>query len=168
MVALNTDVLGLLDLDESANEREVNQKLICFYAAQGFPAEDIAKKVSVSETVVDVVLTSTEGASQVIRLQNTLYPNTKDRVGRIANLALDKQIRLLLNSTDDKLVYAVSEKLLDRAMGRAVQTVETKNLNLNVDVTQIDKQIEAQMDRIKSLESMSERLKKSNEDSISV
>ena len=160
MVAPNESqgVSDLLGLTSTSGERETNRKLICFYSAQGLPAEQIAEMLDVSDAMVDVVTSSDEGASMVILLQNSFNEDPKQRLKRISHIAIDKQMKVLLTSTDDKVIAQISEKLLDRAEGKAIQTIENRNLNVNVDASKIDDQLDAQTARLNALKDMEQKL----------
>ena len=170
MVALQNTKLDLnevLGLTDATTERELSRKLITFYTAQGMPRELLCEKLQVTSQVVDIVLKSREGAAEIIRLQGLMFPNVHDRVRRLSHIALDKQSEILLRSEDDKLIAQVSEKMLDRGLGKATQVIESRNFHFEAgDIKQVESAIDQQINRIAKLEEMSKKLETASKDII--
>lgn len=165
MVANSSQFLKVLDSDESqplaeVSEREGNLRMVCFMIAQGESVESTARKLDLTETYVQGCISSARGADMVVRIQGALFPDVKLRIERLANLALDRKVKLMLTSTNDAVVNSVTTDILDRTLGKAIQITENRNLNLNMnDANALDRAIAAQQEKLKKLEAIELRLK---------
>jgi len=165
MVALTPSISDVLELEKHPpkSEAEANFRLTCFLAAQGDDRETIAKKLGILVEVVDTFLSSSRGSTMMLRMQSALFPDPKVRIKRLANTALDTQVRLMLTSKDEKIRAAVSQNLLDRAEGKATQVIENRNLNVNLnDAVALDRAIVGQQERLAKLEEMAKKLDSSS------
>jgi len=141
-------------------EREGNQRMVCFLAAQGDDVDMIAKKLDLPVAFVNGCVNSAQGADMIIRLQNAIFPDVKLRIERLANMALDRKVKLMLTSQNDAVVNSVTTDILDRTLGKAIQVTENRNLNLNMnDPHALDKAIEAQSEKLAKLEAIEARVR---------
>lgn len=144
---------------EQLSSNEVDYRLVAFFAAQGVPMDDIAQRMEKPVEWVDVVLGSSRGSDLMLKYQASLFPNVQDRVKRLASIALDTQVKMLLTSQSEKTLLTLTNNLLDRSMGKAIQVTETRSINVNVDdVDALDRALIAQQERLKKLESMERAL----------
>lgn len=160
MIGLDNDqittLLGLRPVDAPA---VLNGKLICFYVAQGEPADAVAKKLGCSNEQVERILASPEGTEMVIRLQTALYPDVRTRIAKITHLAVDTKFRLLMTSTSEAIKDKVATDLLDRAMGKATQVTENRNYNFDAkDAEALQRQLDAGRERLDKLATMKRAL----------
>lgn len=142
------------------SEREGNIRLVCFLAAQGEGVETIARKLDLPEAFVDGCIHSSQGADMIVRFQNAIFTDVPTRINKVANLALDRKIKLMLTSTNDAVVNSATSDLLDRSLGKAVQVTENRNLNFDMnDPRALDKAIQAQLSKLQQLEVIEARVK---------
>ncbi len=157
------NILAALDGETptaALGEREGNIRLVCFMAAQGDTQEAIARKLDLSETFVDAVLSTPSGADMVVRLQATMFPDTRSRLTRLSNVALDKKTKILLTSQNEALVNTVATDILDRVLGKATQVTESRNFNFNAsDMESLDRAIASQGEKLKKLDEIELRLR---------
>ena len=164
MVAEKNTLLEVLDVVQDKplsqlTEREGNIRMVCFLAAQGDDVGTIVRKLDLPEQFVLGCINSSQGADMIVRLQNAMFPDVRLRIDRLANLALDRKVKLMLTSTNDAVVNAVTTDLLDRTLGKAIQVTENRNLNLNMnDPLALDKAIEAQSEKLAKLEAIEARV----------
>lgn len=132
--------------------------MVAMLSALGTPAADISSRLGLPQNRVECYMTEPATADLIIRLQGSLYPDPAVRVKRVANMALDKIVKTML--TDGKQGFAAAESLLDRAMGKAIQVTENRNLNVNMnDPKAVDSAIAAQTERIARLEASQSKLR---------
>ena len=139
---------------------EKDKQMVAVLVAVGEPAEQTAGKLGLDRKVVEEYLKSPEGSEQVIRIQTALYPDPGQRLKRLAHLAIDTNVRLLLRGKSEAVVAKVAADVLDRSQGKAVQVHENRNLNVNVtDLAAADRALKAQEERLKKLEEVALKLK---------
>lgn len=165
MALLKTSVLDILDIEPAAPAATRppldprDHKMIRLLVAMGEPLKQVASKLGVLERDVEQSIKSNDGMDEVIRLQTALFPDPAVRVKRIANLALDTQLKLLIRSTSDTTLAKVSQDILDRAGGKATQITENRNLNINVsDGASLDRALKASMERLDRLEETRQKM----------
>jgi hypothetical protein len=108
---------------------------------------------------VETLLSEPANADLVIRLQGSLYPDVQQRIKRLGNAALDQIHKTMLTGAP-KERFAAAESLLDRAIGKAIQVTESRNLNINVnDPKAVDAALTTQQSRIAKLEQARDKLK---------
>lgn len=153
------DLLGV-GPREGGEMDERDRKMICMLVAMGEPIEAVARKVEVEEKVVHAIIGSDDGMDQILRFQMAMFPDPMVRVKRMANLALDTQMKLMTRAgTSDSVLAKVTQDVLDRAMGKATQVVENRNLNVNVtDMQSADRALKAQQERLARLEAVQQKL----------
>lgn len=157
-------MLDILDIEpaKSSSKKpldENGQRMVCLLVALGEPLEQIARKLEVTRTEVDKVINSPGGIEQVIRFQTAAFPDPLARVKRMAHLALDTQMRLLIRSTSDATVAKVASDILDRSTGKATQVIENRNLNVNItDTASADRALRATEERLERLLAVEQKL----------
>ena len=136
-----------------------DKKMICLLIAMGEPEEAVARKLGFDKNTVNKVIRGNDGIETIIRLQTAAFPDPQARVKRMANVALDRMMKLLMHSTSDATVAKVAGDILDRSMGKATQVVENRNLNVNVtDMASADRALKAQQERLERLEATQKKL----------
>jgi hypothetical protein len=140
---------------------EKDKKMVCLLIAIGEPEEAVARKLGFSKAQVSAVIRGDDGIEMIIRLQTAAFPDPHARVKRMANLALDTQLKLMLRSDSDAVVAKITSDILDRSMGKATQVVENRNLNVNItDMASADRALTAQHERLARLEAQQQKLLK--------
>lgn len=138
------------------SEREQNQKLMALYAAVGDSAEAIARKLSLPDAVVNAFLNSGQGVAQVLRFQQTYIQDPAQRVKALGNAAVDVIFTIARTADKPETRLKAAVDLADRAMGKAVQVVENRNINFDVgNIDEMERQIAARQERVSKLREMS-------------
>jgi len=163
MVALQKLDLNLLELEEpgqSLEPRSVDIKLVTFLRAHGLSVPEIALKTSLTEGRVTAILSSEKVTEDIFKVQRTLNYSPAERIQSVVNLALETKVRILAHSNDEKLKNLVATDLLDRGMGKAVQTILSQNMNFNASsVDQVDDNLEQLSKRLALLETQRDKLR---------
>ena len=158
-------MLDVFELDPVKPEQKLDPrdiKMICLLTALGEPVEQISRKLGVDKEEVSKLIRKDDAIELIIKLQTSVCPDPMARVKRMANMALDTQLRLLMKSTSDAVVSKITFDILDRASGKATQVIESRNLTGNVtDMEQVDKALTAQQERLERLEALQKKLLKS-------
>lgn len=155
--------LDVFELEPTAAPKAVlderDKKMVCLLIANGEPEEAVSHKLGFTMKQVSDVIRSDGGLEMIIRLQTALYPDPMQRVKRLGNMALDAQLRILLRSTSDATVAKVASDMLDRGSGKAVQVVESRNLNVSItDMAAADRAMKTANERLAYLEDQQNKL----------
>jgi len=138
---------------------EDEEKMVAILIAIGEPYEQVARKMKLDKHSVQLFLKSADGIEQIIRVQTSMFPDPSARIKKIANLAIDAQLRLLLRGSSDAVTAKVAQDILDRSMGKATQVAEIRNLTINVtDLASADRALSAQQERLARLEALQNKL----------
>lgn len=153
--ALDLSVLGL------QKDAVIDSKLVALLSAQGLSASDIANRLDIAESRVELILMRPETTSLVFKLQSALRFSPEQQIEAALPRAVEKKIFLMLHSSDEKVQSACATEIIDRARGKPVQTMLTGTLNQNDDLQQVDKNFQALQERLAKLEEQREVLKRS-------
>lgn len=150
--------LSILDLTpsttvvDSSEARAVDKKLVHVLVALGEPVEAVSRKLGVSISFVEQLIKSSEGTAEIIRLQSALFPDPQVRIKRLANLALDTKVKLMLSAKSEVVRNAASTDILDRAGGKAIQRTEVVNSFEDLTPDALDRTIAKQKEKLDMLE----------------
>jgi hypothetical protein len=157
MVALKKLDLSLLELPA---ENLADVKLVTFLRAHGLAVEEIATKLNLSVGRVEAILKSPQVTEDMFRIQRTLNFTFEARLQTVAQIALDEKIKVMLHGKDERTRSAAASDLMDRAKGKAVQTVLSQNINYNMStVEEVDDNLSQLQARLAVLEEQRGKLK---------
>lgn len=160
-----------LGLDEQAAQKrqlETDGKLVCLLVAMGEPTSLIAGKLGVDIPFIDKIVRSTKGMEQILRMQTSLCPDPLVRVKKMANSALDVKFKLMHTAESEAVRNAAASDILDRSGGKAVAIVENRHTVEVSDLVNIDKAMQAQMEKLRKLDEIEARLKNVTPEAIAV
>lgn len=147
-------------LAEEARESFVTEKMICLLVSMGESADTIARKLSVPVSRVEAVIATPQNVDTIIKMQATICPEPLERLKKLTNLAIDVKVKLLMTAKSETVRDNVASDIIDRAMGKAIQITESRNINFDVkDIGALDKALEAQMARLNKLEATQKALR---------
>lgn len=150
MVTLKKLDLAVLDLPAG---KQIDDKLIALLASQGLAPDEIARRLDMEEFTVTVILGKPEVTRLIFKLQSALSYTSEQQLEAALSFAVQKLIWLMKHSADEKMQKACSAEVIDRVLGKPVQTVNNRNLNYNSsDVQAIDSNYVALQKRLEKLE----------------
>ena len=138
---------------QASNEQLL--RVVSALAATGSDVGTISKTLGLVEDQVRELLGTKLAAATIARIQSVFYPDASQRVTQLGNLALDTILQVMLTAEKDSDRLKAAQDLADRALGKATQVVETRNLNFNVgEVEQLDQSIEMLQKKIADTQRM--------------
>lgn len=158
--------LSILDLALSGTTpsvatevREQDKKLVLTMVALGEPTDAVARKLGVRLPFIDSLVKSDEGVNEIIRLQSALFPDPQLRIKKLANLALDVKLRLMLTAKSEVVRNSASTDILDRAGGKAVQRTQEVNSFDDLTPEALDRTIAKQNEKLDKLKATEARIR---------
>lgn len=143
----------------SPRESAMRTQMVCLMIANGEPISSVATKLKLSEKLVENIVMIPSSMEMIVRFQHDIAPEPRQRIGKMASIALDVQTRLLLGSAPDSVKAMVSENVLNRAMGKATQVIETRTLHFDLkDAAAIDNAMKASQEKLKRIEDLQKTL----------
>lgn len=140
---------------KAPTKREQNQQLMAAMYAAGDGVDEIAKKLDIDQATVAAFVSSKYGATMIVRLQAAYTPDPRQRVTKMAHSALDTLQVLMLTAQSETVKLGAANSIADRAMGKAVQVVESRNFNFDVNNLQdLDRSLGSLDEQITKLEQM--------------
>lgn len=136
---------------------EKDMQAACLFVAMGEPTEAVARKMGINLGSLNQWLRSDAGMDLLIRLQTGLFQDPQDRIQRMQHMALDTQLRLLTKGSDT-VQAKISDSLLDRGSGKAVQKQEGRKAITVADMANADRMLATQQDKLSRLEEMRKKL----------
>jgi hypothetical protein len=129
--------------------------------ARGCSLETLAEKYSMKPMDLENLEKQEFFQDEVIRMQGVLEIPVEQLVENAATVAFEKRFRLMMTTTDEKILEKITEGFLDRKMGKATSRVEvtSRNFNVSADISQIDKDIEKVQGQINAIEQEYKKLK---------
>lgn len=123
--------------------------------ALGLGDAQVSTALDIPEARVKVVRALEETHDVVLRIQLALGMSAEQRIANAVNLALDVKMKALADESDKKHQQLVSTEILDRHMGKPVQTTASIAVTLkgNRSLPEINKNFSALLDRLQRLES---------------
>lgn len=90
----------------------------------------------------------------VLKVQLALGQSSEQRIANAVNMAIDVKIRALSDSTNKRDQLATSTEILDRHMGKPVQTVASIAMTIkgSKSIKEVDSKFDALMQRLQHLE----------------
>lgn len=144
----------------SFNEQELAMKMVCLLVANGETTKATAQKCGCDESWVRKVISSPAGMDMIVRFQHDSNPSLAGRLGKMAGIALDVQLKLLLSETSTDAVKAkVAQEVIDRAHGKAIQITENRNVSFDLkDAVALDQALLASQEKLRRIEEMQKKL----------
>jgi len=159
---MKTSILDILDIEPAKPAQELSEevkKMVLLLIAIGEPSEQVAAKFRLSKFDVDQLVKSKEGIEAILRMQTALFPDAQVRIKKLAHLAVDQQVRLMLTAKSEGVRAKIAADMLDRSVGKAVQVIENRNVAMaGMDMEATDHALRAQEDRLARLEAVQRRL----------
>jgi hypothetical protein len=150
-------------------EKRINDRLIAVLVASGHSSEQIAARLELPEKEVEQVVLSPRTTQMVFKLQSAMGLKPDEMLERAAPLAVQKKVWLMLHSEDEKVQNAAATDVLDRALGRAVQKIETRNISVQLEsLPQVEDHLSRLQTRLVQLETERLKLEASQTDGRSV
>jgi len=163
---VKTSILDILDIEPAKPAQVLGddiKKMVLLMIAIGEPSEQVAAKFRLSKDIVDALIRSKDGTEQILRMQTALFPDAQVRIKKLAHLAVDQQVRLMLTAKSEGVRARVATDMLDRSIGKAVQVIETRNIAMaGMDLQATDHALRAQEERLARLEAVQKRLDKAS------
>lgn len=146
---------------------EVQEQIVHMRADPRFKACALLRAFSVPAEIIAEVFDLTEpevGSALLVPEYRQMYTKWSVRIKelsggavfeRLLPLAVHVQEMYLSDETaDPKVRLGVADKIVDRVKGKPTQSLEVRSLNVNMDVegTRFDEQIQTTLERIKTLE----------------
>lgn len=127
--------------------------------AVGLPNEVMLQIFDWTEEELETMKVSPRISELTNQIQVALNMDPSKRLAAAMNLAIDTKLHLL-RTGDHKIKQAVSTDVMDRVLGKPLQTTQNLNQNLNVTVTgtELDKRLEQADARIRLLEDKRRKL----------
>lgn len=135
-------------------------KLIVFGSVAGLNNEHMAMLLGVNESSIDIAKQTGVFSDLYNQAIACLSLTGEQRIAKAIPLVLDKKMKILTSSKDEKLVSQVGSEFLDRHYGKATQTVQTIGTTLQVSTTleDIESKTSAVLTRLAKLESSRNKL----------
>ncbi len=123
--------------------------------ALGLADSQVAEALDIPEGRSTLVRSLSESQDLVLKIQLALGMSAEQRIANAVNLALDVKIKALSDESDKKSQLATSTEILDRHMGKPVQTMASIAVTLksNRSLPEINKNFDALLARLNALES---------------
>ena len=135
-------------------------KSIAVLVALGLADSQIAKILGTSDSRVEVVKGMADVSSAVLDIQVALSVTPEQRIANAVNTALDKKMKLMLTSDDEKLVDKIANDFLDRHWGKPTQMIQSVGVTISTTTDQksLDKKLEAVNTRLQQLKDQRSKL----------
>lgn len=139
--------------EQTSNEQLL--RVVAALAATGSDVDTICKTLGLKPDQVRQILSDKRAAATISRIQSVFFPEPGARVKKLGNLAVDTILQLMLTAEKDETRLKAAQDLADRALGKAVQVTENRNINFNVDeVNNLDQSIETLQKKIDDTQRM--------------
>lgn len=139
------------------------ERAVAIALAAGLSEEQGASFTGVSVDTFRSISSRTAVADLVNKAQAALALSPEQRIARAIPAVIDKKIRILYTSQDDKLTSQVGTEFLDRHFGKPVQTVNSLSATIqaNISVDELDSRMAALTKRLEAIQSQKNRLRDS-------
>jgi hypothetical protein len=136
------------------------EKCIAVLVAMGLSDSQISKILQVSEPRLESLKALPSIALTVLDIQVALSLSPEQRIANAINTALDKKMKLMLTSDDDKLVNSIADSFLDRQFGKATQMIQSTSVTISASTnqTELDRRLDAVKSRLALLDSQKNKL----------
>lgn len=137
------------------------ERAVALALASGLNEEQAASLTNVSVANFRDLASRPVVADLVNKAQAALTLSPEQRIARAIPAVIDKKLRALHTSKDDKLVSAIGTELLDRHFGKPVQTVNSfgATIQATTSVEELDARLAAINNRLKVLDSAKSKMK---------
>jgi hypothetical protein len=134
--------------------------------AVGLSDEQVAKILDLLGPV-DAEIMRERTQETVLAIQVAMNYPVEKRIAVATAAAMDIKMRIMASSADDKLKNIVATEMLDRNLGKPVQTTQSLNMNVNVGGKNLDAQLDLAMQRLALLQGKREKLTLSHSNNVS-
>lgn len=139
---------------------ELLVKIVCKSVAEGESIQAVSNKIGLALADVQLILEHPKSQDMIVRFQAEVSSDPAGRIRKMTNMALDVQTRLLLDKKTPATVLAkLSNDLIDRNQGKAIQITENRNMNFEMkDADALDRALSAQNEKLRRIEELQKRL----------
>ncbi len=139
---------------------ETFQKAVALCLALGLSTAQASKFLNVKPLDLERFKQTSKAADLANELQVAVSYSPEQRIAASVTHVLDRKIKILHTSKDDRLVNAVGTEILERQFGKAIQMTQSVSVSLtqNSSVEEVDAKMNAAMARLKQLEANQKRL----------
>jgi len=136
------------------------EKTIAVLVATGLSDSQISKILTISEERLGVLKKLHSISVAVLDIQVALSLSPEQRIANAINTALDKKLKLMMTSDDDKLVDKIASDFLDRQYGKATQMIQSTSVSISANANQsdVDRKLAAVNERLGMLQSQRKKL----------
>lgn len=144
----------------SSNKPDPLHSAIASDRARGCSIDSLAEKYSMPSGAIESLEKQKSFQELVIKMQGVLEIPVEQRVENAATVAFEKRYKLMMTSTDERIIEKISEGFLDRKMGKAPAKLEvtSRNFNISGDLGQINKDIETAQLAVDAIEAEQKKL----------
>ena len=152
------DAMEMLTLQLGEWGKDVLKFHAMLYAI-GLSNEQVARVMDEDLYVAEELRNSPQVVDKVLLIQTSLGYSAEKRIACAVHGALDVKIKLL-GSRDEKIAAATANDILDRNLGKPMQTVQSINTNLNItsDPKELDSRVSQLNQRLALLEDKKRKL----------
>jgi hypothetical protein len=158
---MKSSILDILEIEAPASDVWTDElkKMVLLMVAIGEPISQVAGKFKLKVEQVENLVKSRDGTEAILRMQTALFPDAQVRLKKLAHIAIDQQLRLMLTAKNEGVRAKIASDMLDRSVGKAVQAVENKNQAMaDMDLASADRALLAQEERLARLEATQKQL----------
>jgi len=159
MVSLSKpDLTSLLGPDGPLDS--MLEKSIAVLVAIGLSDCHISKILQISELRLETIKKIDSVATAILDIQVAMSLSPEQRVANAINTALDKKIKIMLTSDDDKLVNTIADSFMDRQYGKATQMIQSTSVTISATTnqTELDRRLNAVNSRLALLDGQKKKL----------
>lgn len=129
--------------DEDKKQVSTVHRALAFERARGKTVPELAEDFGMTIQAVEKLTQARWFTDLVFQLQTGDGMTYEERLDSLVDIALEKQARILMTSQDEKLLVTLSNQILDRGRGKAIQNIQMKSVSINVDrkISELDKDI---------------------------
>lgn len=149
MVAISERLAGVTKV-LVAGVKPLQLKASSVMFAFGFSEEQVGEILELDQPTVQVLREMT--AEQVLKIQTAMDMTPEKRIAASVQAALDVKMRLM-QSGDEKTKNSIAGELIDRHLGKPMQTTQTMSTNVNVSTTpkELDERLQKMQRRLQLL-----------------
>ena len=136
------------------------EKSIAVLVAIGLSDCHISKILQISELRLETIKKIDSVATAILDIQVAMSLSPEQRVANAINTALDKKIKIMLTSDDDKLVNTIADSFMDRQYGKATQMIQSTSVTISATTnqTELDRRLNAVNSRLALLDGQKKKL----------
>lgn len=159
MVTLKKLDLSVLELPSGS---QADEKIVALLSANALGSDEIAKRLGMEQFVVEAILNKPETTKLIFKLQSAFAYTPEQMLESALPFAIQRLIWLMKHSPDEKMQKQCITEVIDRVLGKPVQTLNTRNLGYsNTDAEALDTNFTALQKRLERLEDQKRLLRPS-------